>query len=122
MAHVFPKSVALKRRTVRALWIAAAAAAAAAAVVVVLLLAGGGERVSAPDEPGRAAQTLNPAGGIRYDGGPDEGTRGVVSPRTVEPTQGIRYDGGPEEGTADIAAPAAGADSGLPGRGLTTDW
>jgi hypothetical protein len=34
--------------------------------------------------------------GTRYDGGPDEGTRGaVISP----PAAGSRYDGGPEEGT-----------------------
>jgi hypothetical protein len=125
MAHLVqkqPVSVALRGRAAGPLWIAAAAALAAAAVMVVLLLAGGGERVSAPDEPGRAAQRLNLAAGIRYDGGPDEGTPGVVSPRTVEPTQGSRYDGGPEEGAADIAAPAAGDDSGLHGRGLTTDW
>jgi len=86
MAHVFhrqPVPVA----------VAAAAAIAAAAVVVVLLLAGGGERVSAPSQHGPAAQTLNAA-------------------------PGIRYDGGPEEGTADVAAPD---DSALRGPGLRTD-
>jgi len=31
----------------------------------------------------------------RYDGGPEEGTRGPIS--TLEP--GTRYDGGPEEGS-----------------------
>lgn len=34
-------------------------------------------------------------GTTRYDGGPEEGTRGSVP---AEPA-GIRYDGGPEEGT-----------------------
>jgi hypothetical protein len=33
--------------------------------------------------------------GRRYDGGPEEGTRGIVV--TQPPT--IRYDGGPEEGS-----------------------
>jgi hypothetical protein len=33
--------------------------------------------------------------GQRYDGGPDEGTRGIVTP----PAPNSRYDGGPEEGT-----------------------
>jgi hypothetical protein len=111
MAHVFhrqPVPVA----------VTAAAAFAVAAVVVVLLLAGGGERVSTPNQHGPAAQTLNPAGGIRYDGGPDEGTRGVAPARAVVPAQGTRYDGGPEEGTADLAAPD---ESALRGPGLRTD-
>jgi hypothetical protein len=38
----------------------------------------------------------SPAGSTRYDGGPEEGTRGVVPARQP----GVRYDGGPEEGTA----------------------
>jgi hypothetical protein len=40
------------------------------------------------------------AGSTRYDGGPEEGTRGAVSPgapSNVVPT--TRYDGGPEEGS-----------------------
>jgi hypothetical protein len=36
-----------------------------------------------------------PTGSTRYDGGPEEGTRGAVS----TPDAGVRYDGGPEEGT-----------------------
>jgi hypothetical protein len=35
--------------------------------------------------------------GIRYDGGPEEGTTGIVAPGVAA---GIRYDGGPEEGTS----------------------
>lgn len=34
-------------------------------------------------------------GSTRYDGGPEEGTRGAVTARQL----GVRYDGGPEEGT-----------------------
>jgi hypothetical protein len=33
--------------------------------------------------------------GQRYDGGPDEGTRGIVAARAPS----TRYDGGPEEGS-----------------------
>jgi hypothetical protein len=46
---------------------------------------------------------LNAAPGptTRYDGGPEEGTRGV----TPNPT--TRYDGGPEEGTRGALAPLA---------------
>jgi hypothetical protein len=52
------------------------------------------------------ASAPSPAGATRYDGGPEEGTRGVVAARQA----GVRYDGGPEEGTAALTqrlAPAA---------------
>ena len=39
-------------------------------------------------------QALPP--GTRFDGGPDEGTRGI-QPQTIAP--GTRFDGGPDEGT-----------------------
>ena len=42
----------------------------------------------------------SPAGSTRYDGGPEEGSRGVVPSRLP----GVRYDGGPEEGTATLTA------------------
>jgi hypothetical protein len=50
---------------------------------------------------GGAAQATTPApsGDIRYDGGPEEGTRGALSPVRPAPAAGVRYDGGPEEGT-----------------------
>jgi hypothetical protein len=44
------------------------------------------------------------ARGTRFDGGPDEGTRGITAP-----TPGARFDGGPDEGTRDIVSgPAPG--------------
>lgn len=46
-------------------------------------------------EQAAAFGTARVAPGTRYDGGPEEGTRGAV---TTQP-QGSRYDGGPEEGT-----------------------
>ena len=51
---------------------------------------------------GSATQVRAPAstGSTRYDGGPEEGTRGALSsaaPSTAVPS--ARYDGGPEEGT-----------------------
>jgi hypothetical protein len=56
---------------------------------------------------GSATQVSAPAptGNTRYDGGPEEGTRGVVAAR--EP--GVRYDGGPEEGTAALTQRSAPA-------------
>lgn len=64
-----------------------------------------------------------PAPGVRFDGGPEEGTRGITSVQPPaarydggpeEGTRGItsaqppvaRYDGGPEEGTRNIVVPA----------------
>jgi hypothetical protein len=38
--------------------------------------------------------------GTRVDGGPEEGTRGVVPARQPNISPGSRYDGGPEEGTS----------------------
>ena len=55
-----------------------------------------------------AAPVITPAQtapGTRYDGGPEEGTRGL----SVAPSSpGTRYDGGPEEGTRGVlAAPSS---------------
>jgi hypothetical protein len=45
-----------------------------------------------------------PNGSTRYDGGPEEGSRGVVPARqpNVDASPGARYDGGPNEGSADV--------------------
>jgi hypothetical protein len=51
--------------------------------------------------PAGIAQTVS---GIRYDGGPDEGTRGVVPAKSLETAPRVRYDGGPEEGTRRVGA------------------
>jgi hypothetical protein len=41
-----------------------------------------------------------PNGATRYDGGPEEGTRGALSfSRPASHTAATRYDGGPEEGS-----------------------
>lgn len=51
---------------------------------------------SASPQQGRVAQSPS----TRYDGGPEEGTRGAVSSGTASsPAPGTRYDGGPEEGS-----------------------
>lgn len=46
-----------------------------------------------------AAVDVSPAPGVRYDGGPEEGTRGPVGGQLAPST---RYDGGPEEGSRGI--------------------
>jgi hypothetical protein len=78
---------------VRALLVAAIVAVIGLSVAVVILAtndesttsAGAQVSVSAP-EPGAT----------RYDGGPDEGTRGILP---AQPPASMRYDGGPEEGS-----------------------
>jgi hypothetical protein len=76
-----------------------------------------------PEEGTRGAITSPPAPGTRYDGGPDEGTRGgITSP--VAP--GTRYDGGPDEGsrsplTSRVAPNAGGLDESQSGPGFRTD-
>ena len=63
------------------------------AAVVILAAADDGGRSAASSVQSAPTQVLP---GQRYDGGPEEGTRGpfaVPSPATT------RYDGGPEEGT-----------------------
>jgi hypothetical protein len=49
------------------------------------------------------------APGTRYDGGPEEGTSGIVA---SPPAPSTRYDGGPEEGTSGtFASPALSTES-----------
>jgi hypothetical protein len=71
-------------------------------------------------------RTAPVAPGTRYDGGPEEGTRGAI---TSPVAPGTRYDGGPEEGTrGQLASPAApetrydgGPEEGTRGPGFGTD-
>jgi hypothetical protein len=87
---------------VRALLAVATIAVVALAIAVVILAADGDEMnrtSSARPAPARVPQAVHgPAPGIRYDGGPDEGTRGII--RAHSPS--TRHDGGPEEGTRGI--------------------
>ena len=68
---------------------------------------------------GKFAPAKNPSGTTRYDGGPEEGTRGAASasvssapvPTAAPAAQpNTRYDGGPEEGTRGVtSAPSVAA-------------
>ena len=44
-------------------------------------------------------EELHLAPSTRYDGGPEEGTRGASSNASSNAVPGPRYDGGPEEGS-----------------------
>jgi hypothetical protein len=54
-----------------------------------------------PTIAGSATQVTSPSptGATRYDGGPEEGTRGVIGVQRPGATPDTRYDGGPEEGS-----------------------
>jgi hypothetical protein len=97
--HAAPRIVLRSHYTlVRALVAVAMIAVVGLTAAVVILatredgdtIAGGAAHLGAPA----------PRGDIRYDGGPEEGTRGALSPvQPVSPAAGTRYDGGPEEGS-----------------------
>jgi hypothetical protein len=96
LSNAIPATV----RTHRVMWGAVLALLVAGAVVLALTLPGDDSSSgTAPAQPSVVSQDA------RFDGGPNEGTRGVVSP---SPTTGIRFDGGPEEGTRGSSAVAAG--------------
>jgi hypothetical protein len=76
------------------LTIAAVAIVVLAIAVVVLATANGPTATIASTAPSISAPPQTAI--TRYDGGPDEGTRG---PGAVLRSATIRYDGGPEEGT-----------------------
>src|SRR5262245_32917573 len=81
-------------RHVRALLAIALVAVVALSVTVVVLAT----RHQAPAAPVSAPTSV---GTTRYDGGPEEGTRGPAPAPAAVPVEavGTRYDGGPDEGT-----------------------
>ena len=97
MGQVIPKqhpAVVLRShyKAVRALLVAALVAVVALAATTVILATDDIDtKVSVAP---KSAQVLQP--GTRFDGGPDEGTRGIQA--DVLPP-GTRFDGGPDEGT-----------------------
>jgi hypothetical protein len=97
MGQVIPKqhpAVVLRShyKAVRALLAAALVAVVALAATTVILATDDVDtKVSVAP---KSAQVLQP--GTRFDGGPDEGTRGIQA--DVLPP-GTRFDGGPDEGT-----------------------
>jgi len=79
-------------KAVRALLAAALIAIVALAATVVILANDADTKVSiAP----KSAQVLQP--GTRFDGGPNEGTRGISTGAGLP--AGTRFDGGPDEGS-----------------------
>jgi hypothetical protein len=80
-------------KAVRAL-LAVAMAALIALAAAVVILADDEDNAISTAQPSVQQQTL--PSGTRFDGGPDEGTRGS---QAYSPPAGTRFDGGPNEGT-----------------------
>jgi hypothetical protein len=78
----------------RAAWATLAAVCAVAATFLILALAGTFDSDSSSSASLPTTSTVNGNANVRYDGGPEEGTRGLSAPDLS------RYDGGPEEGFA----------------------
>ena len=100
MGQVIPRqhpAVVLKShyKALRALLAVALVAIAALAATVVILANDDNNTANVASHPAAKQQQL-PAG-TRFDGGPDEGTRGISS--SAAPAPGTRFDGGPDEGT-----------------------
>ena len=99
MGQVIPRqhpAVVLKShyKAVRAL-LAVALVAIVALAATVVILASDDDNATTSAQPQAQAQQQLPAG-TRFDGGPDEGTRGI---QAESPAPGTRFDGGPDEGT-----------------------
>jgi hypothetical protein len=99
MGQVIPRqhpAVVLKShyKAIRAL-LAVALVAIAALAAAVVIVANDDDNAKVSAQPQAAQQSL--PNGTRFDGGPDEGTRGVST--GAVPAQGTRFDGGPDEGT-----------------------
>jgi hypothetical protein len=98
MGQVIPKqhpSVVLRShfKAIRALLVVALVAICALAAALVIV-ANDDNDVASTAAPVTQQQAL--PNGTRFDGGPDEGTRG---PQAYPAAPGTRFDGGPDEGT-----------------------
>jgi hypothetical protein len=79
--------------------LAVAMVAVIALAAVVVILANDDDQITTANKAAPAVQSQpQTQPGTRYDGGPDEGTRGLSVQSQATPTT-TRFDGGPEEGT-----------------------
>ena len=85
-------------KLVKALLAIAMAAVIALAAAVVILANDEDEITTASKATPAVQQQSQTQPGTRFDGGPEEGTRGL-SAQAATPPAGTRFDGGPDEGT-----------------------
>jgi hypothetical protein len=100
MSHVAQHQVPVRQRLARdarrGRMVALAVVAFVAALLVALAVALGDNGGSGSRSAAEPLPQTGPFGGVRYDGGPEEGGLGTVP---SHPLPGVRYDGGPEEGS-----------------------
>jgi hypothetical protein len=77
--------------------LAVAMVAVLALTAAVVILANDDDQISTATKATPQVQQQQLPAGTRFDGGPDEGTRGLAS--QPKAPAGTRFDGGPEEGT-----------------------
>ena len=70
----------------------------------VVILANDADQVASTNRIAPAVQQAQPQlpAGTRFDGGPDEGTRGLAAQAQPQLPAGTRFDGGPDEGTRGV--------------------
>jgi hypothetical protein len=96
------------KRRGRLIALAVVTLAAALLVTLALVLSDDDTPTGSFEQPVQVQSTdfptpAPPVDGIRYDGGPEEGSAGTVDSST---SSGLRYDGGPEEGSRGPSATA----------------
>jgi hypothetical protein len=97
-----PKPQALRLRIPPRVWLAVVTLIAGAAIALFFVISGGDEATQTPN-----TAVTETAAGIRYDGGPEEGTAALTQrsalatfdSNSIKQPPGVRYDGGPEEGS-----------------------
>jgi hypothetical protein len=133
MGQVIPRqhpAVVLRSQYKAVLAMLCVALVAIVALAATLVIVANDDQTTVSAQPNAHQQQILPPG-TRFDGGPDEGTRGIQAAPPAEVAPGTRFDGGPDEGTRGIqVAPAeplapgtrfdGGPDEGT--RGPTSYW
>jgi hypothetical protein len=98
MGQVIPRqhpAVVLRSQYKAVLAMLCVALVAIVALAATLVIVANDDETTVSAQPNAHQQQILPPG-TRFDGGPDEGTRGI-QPQTLPP--GTRFDGGPDEGS-----------------------
>jgi hypothetical protein len=101
MGQVIPRqhpAVVLRSQYKAVLAMLCVALVAIVALAATLVIVANDDETTISAQPNAHQQQVLPPG-TRFDGGPDEGTRGIQTAPPAELAPGTRFDGGPDEGT-----------------------
>ena len=101
MGQVIPRqhpAVVLRSQYKAVLAMLGVALVAVVALATTLVIVANDDETTISAQPNTHQQQILPPG-TRFDGGPDEGTRGIQAAPPAELAPGTRFDGGPDEGT-----------------------